>query len=146
MALATSEARDLHKTTRTLFSMARKLRVDGVRYEFSGSCDSGDLNDVILFVRVGEEEEPLSRTCKSEDQWGSNPNWTEDHNTLLQLCHTYFDSHLSERIGWDWYNNEGGGGEILLNFRSGEVKISGYYMVEESVEQSAFNLLKTMES
>ena len=145
MKAATIEAEDLDQDTHALFSLARDLRVDEVRFDFNGAGDSGDVNDVNLIVRKGEEEEYLSWTTKTGDQWGPNPDWTHRHQTLVDLCHSYFDSHLSSHISWDWYNNEGGGGVIMVDFNTGEVEITGYYWVEETADGHSFNLLGDQE-
>lgn len=135
------ESEDLDKDTLTIFTLARRLGVDVARYDFSGAGDSGDVNDVNLIVRNGEEEEYLSRTGKIGEEWGPNPHWTPEHQNLIDLCHNYFDSHLSSHISWDWYNNEGGGGVIHVDFATGEVEVTGYYWVEETADDTVFNLL-----
>ena len=47
---------------------------------------------------------------------------------------------LCELADWDWYNNEGGWVNVLLNLREGEVKVSGGYYVQEEHEEPSKTL------
>jgi len=113
----------------SFFTRANKLGVDGVDFEFSGSGDSGDLQDTTLWTldEKGEEE--------------SFSEGTEEHNTFENDLCTLFNDHLIDRIDWDWYNNEGGGGTIKVNFKTGAVEISGYYYSQSDADGVEFNIL-----
>ena len=45
----------------------------------------------------------------------------------------FFDEVLREKVTFDWYNNEGGGGDISWDLHKDEITINGYYNVTEEV-------------
>jgi hypothetical protein len=46
-----------------------------------------------------------------------------------------FDDALRKFVTFDWYNNEGGGGDITWNVLSDVITINGYYNVVEQVHE-----------
>ena len=128
------------------FFLADQLQVEFAYLYFSGSGDSGDLQDVLLYVKADEEYSLFaeSEAANEDGKWVRkvNPLWTPDHTRLVKLLETLFDSELSDKIGWDWYNNEGGGGTCEINFPTGDVGISGHFysMEEHSADGCSFNI------
>lgn len=114
--------------TLQLFALANKCGVTRAEIDFSGSGDSGDVNDTTMYR--GEE-------------------YVKDHNEdekkLDSLLNEYFHDQLSDRIGWDWYNNEGGGGSVTIDFVSGQIEISGYYYTPHDADGETFNIFETKE-
>jgi hypothetical protein len=84
-----------------------------VIFNFSGSGDSGDIDDPVFFKK-GEEESGIefSEGAKRRDKIDS---------TIL----TEFKEQVGEILNGieDWWNNDGGQGEIEIQIPSGEYKI-----------------------
>jgi hypothetical protein len=134
----------LDPDTHKLFLLASKLGITHVEISFSGSGDSGDINETELYrgseiVSSSGSYGPVNERGFSE--WADNPDWTPDHQRLEDLCREYFNQNLSDRVDWDWYNNDGGGGDIKVNFTTGHVEISGYYYAQHDADGVEFNLL-----
>lgn len=81
-----------------------KYNIKFLYCEFSGSGDSGEIHDVVGHVT----EDAYGEGIKLQD---------DDGNTVT----SFFDDYL-EKTGYDWYNNDGGYGNITLNLETGEIK------------------------
>lgn len=120
-----------------------KMRTWGVkeaRVEFYGGGDSGQIEDVSF-----DKEVPAACTVKIEEI-KRNHVWVEEtqsyvyevvkdkvEKTLEQaLEHVTYE--LLEDAGIDWYNNEGGGGHLIIDLKGDEpgVNFHVYYNVIES--------------
>jgi hypothetical protein len=134
----------LDPDTHKLFLLASELGITCVEISFSGSGDSGDINDIELY-RGSENVNPRGWYGPIDErgvrEWGDNPDWTPDHQRLEGLSQEYFNENLSDRVDWDWYNNDGGGGRCLIEFTTGEVSLSGWVMTPVDVDGTSFNLL-----
>jgi len=53
---------------------------------------------------------------------------------------TFLSTAVDLYADWDWYNNEGGGGEIRWNITTNTIKIEGYYneQISHSVDDKEF--------
>jgi hypothetical protein len=116
--------------TLQLFTLANKCGVTRAEIDFSGSGDSGEVNDSVLYR--GDEY--------------VKDHHDEDVGKLDSLLNAYFHEHLSDRIGWDWYNNEGGGGQVTIHFTTGQIEISGYYYTQCDADGETFNIFETEEA
>ena len=47
----------------------------------------------------------------------------------------FFERLVTERIEWDWYNGDGGGGDINWDLKEDELVITGYQNYTEHVDQ-----------
>lgn len=129
----------LDDETRELFQLASKLNITQAEISFSGSGDSGDINDTSLY---NDEKEVSPRgDYGPEGGWAENPNWSTDHQMLEDLSQKYFDNKIADRVDWDWYNNDGGGGTCRIYFDTGEVELSGWVLSQVDVDGTSFNLL-----
>lgn len=129
-----------------IFQEALRLGVGAVEYVFSGSGDSGDINSTTLknfdhadlspnlYTKV--QDGPHSYHFESSE----NPAWTPDHEAFESKLNHFFDDYISDRIDWDWYNNEGGGGTAVVDFQTGQVDISGYFYVQSEADGVCYNI------
>ena len=62
-----------------------------------------------------------------------------DINHIEPLLH-FFEKILEEHVTYDWYNNDGGGGEITWDIKDDTLKVEGYVNVIESVSQPTVEL------
>lgn len=120
------------------FLLANKLKITGATLEFNGSGDSGD-----FYHPMFEGKSPPDRMVQDKDgNWGPNPKFVPDYERLSEIL-----KHMSEKwvegTGVDWYNNDGGGGELTFNFKTGEVSANVYYyeQVRHDADSGEWNLL-----
>lgn len=121
-----------------LFILAYRAKVGSATLEFSGSGDSGDYDGSTLYDLAGNNV-PLH--VSKDGVWVDA--LTPEHKALDEALSKWFDDNSSNLIDWDWYNNEGGGGEIAIDFSTGKVDVSGYYNVQEThdADGNTFNIL-----
>lgn len=134
-----------------VFREALRLGIGSVTLHFSGSGDSGDLNDTTISDLDGKdlynmifdkvERGPNSYTYEPRP----NPVWTPEHDVFLSKMDDFFYNSIGEKIDWDWYNNDGGGGSATVNFVTGAVDISGYYNTQVATDGVCYNMLKEEE-
>ena len=134
----------LDPDTRKLFLLASELGITRVEISFSGSGDSGDINDTELYrgseiVSSRGWYGPVNE--RGVNEWVGNPDWTPDHQRLEDLSQEYFNQNISDRVDWDWYNNDGGGGSCDIEFTTGKVHLSGWVLTPVDVDGASFNLL-----
>ena len=126
-----------------MFLLAVKLGVPSAKITFSGGGDSGDFDDADLIDihhKIRDETQPDTYV------YIDNPKWTQDHDTLTQLVKDVAEKWV-EGTGADWYNNDGGGGEVSFDFKTGEVSGSLYQNVteQETVVDETWSLLSDEE-
>ena len=115
-----------------------------ITMEYEGSGDSGD-----CFYAEGFKSKKDFDTRGGEYNqgeriggWGDSDISKGTHNQkeLMELFNTYkeynpevdFDCNndlhylLSSMINYDWYNNEGGQGEVIWNLKKETIKVEGY--------------------
>lgn len=139
-----------------LFDELKHMNVNYVIVEYSGSGDSGQIDSV-----TGYEQQSFGKTLEfdelcSEDfraQEGldidtvARPGEPEkikkavidrlknqtDKTFADQLDELCMDA-LTEVNATDWYNNEGGGGKMILDVRAGRAKFEHYYTRQQHDE------------
>jgi hypothetical protein len=129
------------------FLLANKLGVVSAIIEFNGSGDSGDYEEADLYAAGGEEDRLLSeRIDNAEGQYVLNPERTDEHDVLSDLVRQLAEQWV-EDTDVDWYNNDGGGGKVEFNFRTGEVSGEVYYyeQVQHTGASREWNLLEDEE-
>ena len=144
--------------------LANKLGILQAKVEFSGSNDSGDTYDATLFRKRrdddakvpwrGDEQEELiimsdRKMVYVTDERGNmsghtepNEEWTDAHKRLTALVDEIAGDKI-DACGVDWYNNEGGGGHVSIDFVTGAAEVY-VYQNETRVcneETAEFNLL-----
>lgn len=85
--------------------------VEKVEVDFSGSGDSGDIDE---WRYLDEEENEIDIDEKSTA-------------VMKKIGEKIIDSHYS----YDWYNNEGGRGTLYINLKDRTWNIEGVQYVEE---------------
>ena len=118
-----------------------------VTMEYEGSGDSGDSYHVEGF----KSKKDFDKRGGDYNQGERLGGWYQDsdidkgtHNQkeLLELYKTYLDHNpdhgfgkndsdelryvLSAMIGYDWYNNDGGQGEVIWDIKKESIKVEGY--------------------
>lgn len=58
-----------------------------------------------------------------------------EYEEMYAKTNAYMCYLVENHVDWDWYNNEGGGGEVVWDLQSDKITINGYYNVTESVDQ-----------
>lgn len=87
-----------------------------VRVHFSGGGDSGDIDSVDCYDDV--------ETKQSHDKLADD----FDEDGFRDALHAL----ITSKVTHDWYNNEGGGGEININLETCNLSVRSYYY--ETVE------------
>ena len=126
-----------------------------ITVEYEGSGDSGD-----TYLSEGFMSKEHFDRRGSESKWGGNgeqctnygpePQEGTRYQTKLQeLYKTYkeyndkadfgsdgYELHyvLSSMIGYDWYNNDGGRGELIWDLKKEKVFVDGYQYYQGEVE------------
>ncbi len=84
---------------------------DHITVDYNGCGDSGEVTEVSA-IPYDNNKQIESFSYKSDE-----------YHELADIVY--------DLLTYDWYNNEGGGGSVDINFVSGEVNIDAYYVVEE---------------
>lgn len=122
-------------------SQLRSLGVHQINGEFSGSCDSGQIDEVCVVDQAGDSLfERLNQIIVDVDEVNNhyqNGEITKVKTTkkmsLYDVCFEIVDAY-SMSSGTNWWDNDGGNGYIHILFED-EVTIEAntYYNVMESV-------------
>lgn len=96
--------------TNILFNLAAQ-GVKNIIIRYSGSGDSGQLDEMIAIKRDDSTEYELE-------------------NSLKTRIENYVFSNLIDRLP-DWYNNEGGGGELVIEVADASYSCDHYVNIEQ---------------
>lgn len=123
-------------TAAEMFLLAHKLKIKSGKIEFSGSGDDGDYYD----PEYEGGEDP--KITDSSGNWVPNPKYGEDHELLDQMVRETAEKWVDAQ-DVDWYNNDGGGGSVAFDFKTGEVTghIFQYEQVQHDAAGDEWNLL-----
>lgn len=83
-----------------------------IHVTYSGCGDSGEVTEVYATVK-GDIDEGTHQFNYKDDEYD-------------EISEIVYDL-----LTYDWYNNDGGGGTVDINFNRGEVGIDAYYIIEE---------------
>ena len=107
---------------RRVLPVLRQHGIDKVTVSFNGEGDSGSIEDILYEPRGNEEAvkalpvEHISTSSFFDDgQWRRHA--TPEQSTLNEAIDALTYDYLEE-TNVDWYNNDGGGGEFTIDFRS----------------------------
>ena len=97
-----------------MFNKLKEVGATRVVIRFDGAGDSGAIEDIFVFKgdeRIAELCTPIYRALKDVDK--------QEHQVKAELdwLETYCYDEL-EKTGIDWYNNDGGFGEMEIDFTS----------------------------
>ena len=106
-----------------LISRLRDEGVTSVEISYDGSGDSGSIGDVYI-----------NRGLKY-------PQYDSEEQDRLQALFSGeledFGYHiLNNYYHWDWYNNDGGYGNVCINVEDSEVSVNGYVRTTEEAYES----------
>jgi hypothetical protein len=90
-----------------LMSRLRDLDIQRVEIRYDGSGDSGSIDDVDFY----------------KEKWESVDDIAED---LRGLCEDLGYHILNQHYNWDWYNNDGGYGTVIIVPGEDSITIDGY--------------------
>jgi len=82
--------------------------INKIEITFSGSGDSGDIDDLIYY-------DITDKYYYSRDMVKNSYMTDEEYNLLQNDCYEFIDDAIE---GADWYNNEGGFGDITIDLDS----------------------------
>ena len=104
------------------------LGVTGIKIKYEGSGDSGCIEDVIYTTdKLSENEEDAFDAVKSLEPWGSEVKHLDIlHSGLSSDIKNFAEEQILNDLE-DWWNNEGGYGEMCI------LVPSGNYQVENNI-------------
>jgi hypothetical protein len=111
--------------TATLFAALKDAGVTSVEIRYDGGGDSGQVEDVEFY--------------------GDNLDITALNNKFEGDLQDLATHMLEQHYNWDWYNNDGGYGDIVIEFQDDEstISINGYVRsvtdAHESVDLANIN-------
>jgi hypothetical protein len=88
-----------------------------VEVDFSGSGDSGDIDEWRYYNEEGDE-------------------FDVDNNSVVEIIKMIGNQIINAHYSYDWYNNEGGRGTLHIDFVEKEWDIEGVQYVEEPNSES----------
>jgi hypothetical protein len=107
----------------TLLTQLNLLGAKQVYVYFQGGGDEGQIEDVYYIDMQGERQAiPSDMIAWTEIVYGNKPLETKQMSlveVLEDLCSRALDS-----TGLDWYNNEGGQGNLIIDFTESPPKTS----------------------
>ena len=99
----------------------RSIGVNRLYIYFDGCGDSGDINDIEYF-------DILDQPRSSEYMRTSSNIDNQLRDWSFELINDYTDEH-----GYDWINNDGGFGHLVVEVESGEYKLNFSQRVTEDM-------------
>jgi len=99
-----------------------------VEISFSGSGDSGDIDDVDIEPSTAEENDALRAS-----------DWDSGDEVVFKL--------IQAHVTCDWVNNEGGGGVLKIDLTTLNMEVTSYYYerTETDCDASTVSLLEGKE-
>jgi hypothetical protein len=94
-----------------------------ITIEYSGGGDSGQIDEINVTGVADAQQVPLA---KEHECMLGKP------GTLKDLIDRWADG-ITEQLGYDWYNNDGGGGTITITPSEGKVDVDAHYFETQSV-------------
>lgn len=135
---------------RRVLPVLRQHGIEAVTVSFNGEGDSGSIDDISYTPRErGDEVKSLpvehfgTSTYFDEGQWRRQAGLRQStlNEALDELTYDYL-----EETGVDWYNNDGGYGELVIDVQNGTVSLDvKVRYTETSTEYSAERDIETGE-
>lgn len=125
-------------TLRRVLPVLREHRVECVCVEFDGSCDSGYVENVDF--RSGHDVDlsgVVIEHTTTQQSW-ENGGWITRSEArqepIKDVIKSLTDDYLDE-TGVDWYNDDGGFGELLIHVEAGTVELEINVRYTESTRE-----------
>ena len=134
-----------------------------IRVFYEGAGDSGEAYTAEGYKSKEEYDKFLDEHYESTEEWGQKDDgkwgvideWKNNNRGQRQLrkdFNEYYKSigetgpddiswMLTEAIEYDWYNNEGGGGNIVLDIEKGELITNGYQYYHDTHEVKEIKII-----
>jgi hypothetical protein len=105
--------------------------------------DSEGISELDVFRAVLRHECLVDKLVSEEDTGlsfygefhGSGDSGNYEVETGNDIVDKFLELMLDKHVNFDWYNNEGGGGDITWDVQTDKVIINGHYYVQESVDE-----------
>lgn len=135
-------------TLKEVVKLLGEQGITKVDIRYSGSGDSGDIEEFTYYVGQKEVklEDLVVDPLKIADRVGKNASANLKGKKTKPITEHQFDlppqdvienalGEATKLIDGDWYNNEGGQGNIIINTKTGKVEINAEYnYTEQRVE------------
>ena len=118
---------DYIASVKDMLSTLRVLQISKVEVEFSGSGDSGSINDIWCDNQAVKLKEYKVRAITKLSYYDQKANdWVETYVEKQTSLHDALETFTYEELsktGIDWYNNDGGQGKLEIDFTDGEPRV-----------------------
>ena len=117
------------KHKQELLLRLRTLGIQKVVVEFSGSGDSGSIEDVCCTDSQDKEIEIKTEEMEWEEQSSRHDGkeWIRETKPVIKKLVDILEQVTCDALedqGLDWYNNDGGQGNLTIDFRESPPKIT----------------------
>jgi hypothetical protein len=108
------------------------LGVTGIKIKYEGSGDSGCIDDVLYTVdKLSENEEDAFDAVKSLESWDTGVKRLDMlHSGLSSDIQNFAEGKILNDLE-DWWNNEGGYGEMCILVPSGKYQLENNIRITE---------------
>jgi len=123
-----------------LYTQLNLLGAREVVVEFSGAGDSGQIDSVYYLDKNNEPQDiPKDMIAWTSQTYGHEQPKTEEstlEDAIEDICYRSLDG-----TGLDWYNNEGGQGRLIIDFKKSPPKTTLHVGINEmTTEDHEFDL------
>ena len=111
------------------------IGITGIKVHYAGSGDSGAIENIVYTTEeLDEDEVDAFNELDTLDIWGNDRNdLTELNVELSNLVENFVQDKLLNDIE-DWWNNDGGEGEVLILVPSGKYQINNRIYITDTEE------------
>ena len=112
------------KQIKTMFAMLKAYGAKEINISFDGSGDSGSIDSVNIYNGEKNINPDFSVEYTETSSRYSDGKWVETHTSVIKPVKDALEMvcyDMLQETGIDWYNNDGGFGELRVDLDSGEV-------------------------
>ena len=123
------------------------IGITGIKVPYAGSGDSGAIESIVYTTEeLDEDEVDAFNELDTLDIWSNEDNLSTLNSGLNSLIEDFVNEKLLNDIE-DWWNNDGGEGEVLILVPSGKYQINNriYITHTEEFKHDGSLLDKTLE-
>ena len=123
------------------------IGITGIKVHYAGSGDSGAIESIVYTTEeLDEDEVDAFNELDTLSIWGTENNLSTLNSGLNSLIEDFVQDKLLNDIE-DWWNNDGGEGEVLILVPSGKYQINNriYITHTEGFQHDGSLLDKTLE-